>query len=177
MTMADVNAIFGTLLAMGIAFPGMMLALRLMFPGLVNRAQSRVMTSPLKSIGLGLVLAVPVAGLSSVLFAVPAGLMKFLGLVLALGSLGLASCGASALSAGMGSRWKSGSAEELQPLSAHLVGAFALELAAVFPLVGWFIVIPLTLLASLGAAGYALLRPSEGAIPERLAGPAQTLEA
>ena len=48
--MADVNAIFGTLLALGIAFPGMMVALRLMCPGLVDRTQACVMSSPWKSI-------------------------------------------------------------------------------------------------------------------------------
>jgi hypothetical protein len=37
-------------------------------------------------------------------------------------------------------------------------GAVVLELAAAFPFIGWFIIIPLTLIASLGATVFALLR-------------------
>jgi hypothetical protein len=36
-------------------------------------------------------------------------------------------------------------------------GAVALELAAVFPLIGWVIVIPLAIVTSLGATVFALL--------------------
>ncbi len=77
----------------------------------------------------------------------------------------------------MGSRWRSTPAGLHLPLSDHLVGAIALELAAVFPLVGWFVVIPLSLLASLGAAGYALLRPSVEIVAEPQVGTPRTQEA
>ncbi len=36
-------------------------------------------------------------------------------------------------------------------------GAVAMELAAAFPFVGWFIVIPLTFFATLGAAAFVLI--------------------
>jgi hypothetical protein len=36
-------------------------------------------------------------------------------------------------------------------------GAVALELAAVFPLAGWFVVLPLAIVTSLGATVFALL--------------------
>jgi hypothetical protein len=42
-------------------------------------------------------------------------------------------------------------------LGAFLRGAAALELAAAFPVLGWFIVIPLAIIASLGATAFAVL--------------------
>jgi hypothetical protein len=47
-------------------------------------------------------------------------------------------------------------------------GAVALELAAVFPLVGWCVVIPLTIVTSLGATVFALLHwmPRVSTLPQ-----------
>ena len=57
--MADVYAVFGTLLALGIIFPGMLLAWSLIFPGTVGRASSRIEHTPWRSLGLGIALAIP----------------------------------------------------------------------------------------------------------------------
>ena len=40
MIMADVFAVFGTMLALGIALPGLLVAWRLLVPGVVIRAQT-----------------------------------------------------------------------------------------------------------------------------------------
>jgi hypothetical protein len=49
-------------------------------------------------------------------------------------------------------------AASLTPAGAFVRGAVALELAAVFPIVGWFLVIPAVLLAGFGAGLFGLLR-------------------
>jgi len=53
----------------------------------------------------------------------------------------------------------------LTPAGAFVRGAIALELAAVFPFIGWFLLIPLTIVTSLGATAFALLHWMPRAIP------------
>ena len=53
------------------------------------------------------------------------------------------------------------------PLGAFVRGAVALELAAAFPVIGWFFVIPLTMVTALGATVFALLHWTPGP-PTRL---------
>lgn len=151
MTMADVMALFGTLLALGIAFPGMLLAWHLLFPATIARAQERLEATPWRCLFFGGATALPLALLLLILLNLPPAPLKLLGLFLTLSTLLLASLGAAGLAAKMGRPFGSGA-------SALLRGALALELAAIFPFLGWFLVIPLALLASWGAALFALLR-------------------
>lgn len=150
--MADVYAVFGTLLALGIAFPGMLLAYRLLFPGFVGRAQARLRQGGLGSLVVGgmgaLLLALPIA----VLLALPFGPARFVGGVLLLLSLAFASLGAAGLTGVMGEVYRQAGGEGMTEISAYLRGAVALALAAAFPLLGWFLVIPLVTVASFGAA-------------------------
>lgn len=155
MIMADVAALFGTLLALGIAFPGLMLTTSLVFPGLTARAETRLARTPWKSFFLGGVgmfgALVPVL----ILFNLPGSGGQFLGFVALLVLLAVTCVGASGMARALGRRLDS--AESLSPAARVVRGAVALELAAVFPLVGWFLVIPLTLVASLGATMFAVL--------------------
>ena len=59
----------------------------------------------------------------------------------------------------------------ISPPTAFVRGSIALELAAGFPIIGWFIVTPLTFITALGATVFALLRwaPSEAAPADRKA--------
>ena len=155
--MADVYAVFGTLLALGIVFPGMLFAWWLMFPGIVARASTRIESSPWRCLGLGVALAVPIGFTAAVLFAIAAGPANFLGAVVLVGSLGFASLGASGMAAMMGRRLLPHSKENTSESAGFVRGAIAMELAAAFPVIGWFIAIPLMVLCSLGAAAFALV--------------------
>jgi len=155
--MADVYAIFGTLIALGIAYPGMLVAWRLLFPDVVMRAQQRITGSPWGSLGIGVVAATPVIGLSIIFLSAPGGLAKFLGLLIVVAGLGVASLGGSGLAARMGGQLNEISGGRFSIPGAHVRGAVALELAAIFPLIGWLIVLPLTTLACFGAALRALI--------------------
>lgn len=53
MIMADVFAVFGTLLVVGIALPGFLLTLRLLLPKIVNRAEQRLIQTPWKNFFIG----------------------------------------------------------------------------------------------------------------------------
>jgi hypothetical protein len=157
MYMGDVFAIFGGMLAIGIALPGLLLAWSLLFPGTVEQAQARLERTPWRCFWIGLI-GLLAGGLALVgLFSIPAGPAKFVGWVGLFTLLALASLGAAGLAALMGERLRSLGLTASAP-GALLRGAVALELAAAFPLVGWFVVIPIATICTLGAALLALLR-------------------
>ncbi len=164
--MADVYAVFGTLLALGIAFPGMLTSWWLMFPRLVGRASTRFELSPWKSLALGAALIFPLAIVLVILFASPLGPVKFVGSWLLIAALAFASLGASGLAALMGRRLAAHSSSQLSAVAGFVRGALALELAAAFPVIGWLLVIPAVIVSGFGAATFALLgwvpTPAEG---------------
>jgi hypothetical protein len=162
--MADVSAIFGILLSLGIVFPGLLTAWWLLFPATVERARLRLDRTPWQCLWLGGVgaagLVIPVA----ILLALPVGPAKLVGWGLIGLVLAVASLGAAGLASKMARRLHADGGTQL---GSFVRAAIALELAAAFPLLGWFIVIPLTVVMSLGAALFALLRWSRVRRPNR----------
>jgi hypothetical protein len=164
MIMADVFAVFGTLLAVGMALPGLLLTWRLLLPSIVGRAQQRLEQTPWRCFFVGsgflFVYLVPTLVLSSL----PWAGFKALGFIASFLLLTMASIGAAGLASLMGERLEqlglgvSGS-------GATVRGAIALTLAVAFPLVGWFIFLPLMFMLVLGGAFFALL----GWTPRRVA--------
>ena len=169
MIMADVFAAFGTMLALGIAFPGFLLTWRLLFPKVVDRARQRLEQTPWRTFFTGAVTlflaAIPVA----IFFNLPWGGAQAIGFLSLFVLLTIASLGAAALAELLGGRLQSLGAS-VSPVGATVRGAVALELAAIFPLIGWFVVIPLTLISAFGAALFALV----GWAPRPIDQPAQT---
>lgn len=155
--MTDVYAIFGTLLALGIAFPGMLTAWWLLFPNLVDRASQRADQTPGRSLGLGVLTTLALAIPAAVLLSLPLGAAKFLGFVLIAAGLVFASVGAAGLAAAMGQRWHERAGDGARRTGSFVRAAVALELAAAFPILGWFMVIPITTLVGLGGAVFAVL--------------------
>lgn len=157
MIMADVSAVFGTLLALGIAIPGLMLAWGLLFPKLVNRAEMRMQNTPWKSFFGGvatlIVFLIPIV----LFFNIPGSFAQFLGFMGVFVGISFASIGAAGLSKLLGGRLRKNDTS-LTDTSATLRGAVVMELAAVVPVIGWFIFLPLAFIASLGAATFALLK-------------------
>jgi hypothetical protein len=169
--MADVQAVFGTLLALGIAFPGLLAAIKLLLPGAVDASATRLGEQPGRCFGRGL-LRVALIGLAVfALLAAPAGPLKLLGVLLGLIALAWAAIGAAGLATVMAARLRADGATGLGPWTAFLAGALAMELAAAFPAVGWFVLLPLLLLSCVGAAPKLLRspRPLFGTFRTRLA--------
>lgn len=154
----DTLMVFATLAALGIVFPGLLLAWLLLLPQLVTRAQERAMRTPWKSFFLG-VMTLLFAGVPIALLNAAAGPLQFIGIVSAFVLLTLVSIGAAGIAALMGERLR-GQGVGVSTPGALVRGAIALEFAMVFPLVGWFIVLPLVAIISLGAAMFALLHSS-----------------
>ena len=153
--MADISAIFFILLILGVAFPAMLTAWWLLFPSLVSRAQARVEKTPWGTLLLGAVLVIAVTIPVIILFALPLGPAKLIGWVLLAASLALSSVGSTGIAAHLGARLTRQS--NSSPLSGFVRSAVILELAAFFPVLGWFFVWPLVLILAFGATGFALL--------------------
>lgn len=154
--MADVSAIFGILLIFGIAFPGLLTAWWLLFPTIVERAQTRLDQTPWQCFWFGGILTAAAVIPVVVLLILPFGPAKFLGWTLIVLTLAISSLGSAGIAAKMGKRLTEISGTG--PAAAFVRGAIALELAVFFPLIGWLLVFPLTIVTALGATGFALLR-------------------
>lgn len=154
--MANITAVFGILFILGLAFPGLLTAWWLLFPATVERARLRLDRTPWRCFWLGgvlmAVLIVPIIAL----LALPFGPAKFMGWALIAITLTVSALGAAGLAAKMGERLAA-RAGNVSPAGAFLHGAIALELAAAFPVIGWFILVPLAIVTSLGATAFALL--------------------
>jgi hypothetical protein len=155
--MADVSALFGILLFLGLVFPGLLCAVWLLFPATVERARLRLDRTPWQCFWLGGVLTALIAIPTTVLIVLPSGAAKFLGFSLLAIVLTIALVGAAGLASKMAGHLLAFS-RDLSPAGAFLRAALALELAAAFPLVGWFILTPLAIVVSLGATTFALLK-------------------
>lgn len=154
--MADISAIFFILLIISIAFPSMLTAWWLMFPSMIARAQTRVEKTLSRTFWLGVVVVIALSIPIVILLALPFGPAKFLGWILLAASLAFSSIGSAGIAAHLGERMKQ-TGNPYSPLNAFLRGAVILELAAFFPVLGWFFLWPLALITSFGATGFALL--------------------
>src|SRR5690349_7395318 len=153
--MADISAIFFILLIIGIAFPAMLTAWWLLFPSVVERAHLRVERTPMQSFWMGIVIVIAVAVPTVILFALPFGPAKFMGWILLAASLALSTVGSAGIAAHLANRLARQS--DLSAMSAFVRGSVVLELAAFFPVLGWFFIWPLMLVMAFGATGFALL--------------------
>jgi hypothetical protein len=153
--MADISAIFFILLIVGVAFPAMLTVWWLLFPSVVARSQLRVEKTLTRTFWLGVVIVIVLAIPIIILLALPFGPAKFLGWILLAASLALSSIGSAGIAAHLADRLAGQS--HFSALGAFVRGAVLLELAAFFPVIGWFFLWPLILITAFGATGFALL--------------------
>ena len=153
--MADISAIFFILLILGIAFPAMLTAWLLLFPSLITRAQIRVEKTPMPTFWMGLLILIVMTIPIVILLALPFGPAKFIGWILLAASLALSSIGSAGIAAHLAHRLAQQS--NLTHFGGFIRGAIILELAAFFPVIGWFFLWPLLLITAFGATGFALL--------------------
>jgi hypothetical protein len=155
--MSDVMAIFGILLLLGLTYPGMLTTWRMLFPSLVERSCTRLAVSPWKSAGLGLIVVIGFTTPALILISLPFGPAKLIGWLIVAGGLMVGSLGASGLASLIGQRLGGLSGPGRSEAAVFIQGAVALELAAAFPIIGWFFFLPLSTLTAAGAAAFAVL--------------------
>lgn len=162
-TIGDVLAVIGAILVSVLSLWAMVIALSLLFVERTQRAQRRLERAPGKVTLFGAVTAVVVGGLIVALLNHPHGALKLVGWVMYLALLVITAFGFSGL-AGLVAQRLAQLEPSLTPYGALSRGAMLCVLATLVPLVGWFVVGPLTLFASVGAGLGALFARNHSAV-------------
>lgn len=150
--MRDVYAIFGTLLALGIAFPGWLFAWWLLFPNRVEQAGQQISEHTRRSFIWGIVGTVVIALPALILANIPLPFAQLVGVTIGLLAFAIAALGASGIVLHMAQRLRAHSQSDLSQSAAFFRAAIAFELSAAFPFIGWFLILPACFILSLGAA-------------------------
>lgn len=173
MIMADVLTWFLVVVGLLIVFNCYWLAARALFPGTVEQARAAYLR-PLRITGLGLVLTAPIVAFGVLLaqFNHPIGrILGFSTLALAI-FLGL--IGSAGLSERIGLGLPS-PADETQPWRRVLRGGIVLSFLFLLPFIGWFVLLPWTLISGVGSAVFSIRQArrkrKESIVPESLPAP------
>ncbi len=168
--MADVYIVLFSLIGILLSLPALLIALSLLAPRLTGRVTVRLQQTP----GQSFILGVPVASAFLLWIAIsaniPIGAVKATGFLAGLAGLGLWAVGAAGMARLLGDRLAPGDAAGTTGWLAR--GAVVYELACLFPVVGWFLFLPLAAVTLLGAATFALI----GWLPRERAQAAATPE-
>ena len=155
MLMADTMSIFFVILGMMLAFPGLWLLCRGLWPEAVAGAADRCRKSLWSSFLVGLPITILVIAVTRILFGVfgPVGKIAGVGVV----SLYMlqAHTGVSGLATSIGRRLFS-PLDEQRPWRSTLRGGVVLELTYLLPILGWFIILPASIIIGSGAANLGL---------------------
>lgn len=151
MIMADVFKILFPVVGTLMSYVCFCLLFEGMVPAAVMRCRGVYETRPFRAIFLGLLIAVPgiVLGIALLNAGLPAA--KFLGFSTIFFLITMGILGSAGLSAMIGTRLHTPN-DARQPWRRVLRGGVVLAITFLFPLVGWFFVMPLTLVSGLGAA-------------------------
>jgi hypothetical protein len=118
-----------------------------MLPRAVESGRRRLERGPIRTALKGLAISIPWVGVAVVLMNLPNGALKFAGVLLGLSWLALALVGTSAVALQVGSRGESGPTRWT-----HVArGAGFVALTWMLPVLGWFVVMPLTLACGIGS--------------------------
>lgn len=156
MLMADTMSIFFVILGMMLALPGLWLLCRGLWPEAVAAATDRCHKRLWSSFLVGLPITILMVAATTILFSVlgPVGKIAGVGLV----SLYMlqAHTGVSGLATAIGRRLAT-PLDEQRPWRSTLRGGVVLELAYLLPILGWFVILPVSIVIGSGAANLGLL--------------------
>ncbi|HEY6243970.1 MAG TPA: hypothetical protein VIX17_08495 [Pyrinomonadaceae bacterium] len=155
MLMADTMSIFFVILGMLLAFSGLWLMCCGLWPRTVETAAQRCAKHIWPYFLAGFPLTLVMIVLTKVLFALgPVGKIAGVGVVCVY--MLQAQTGVSGLVTAIGRRLPS-PLDEHSPWRATLRGGIALELTYLLPILGWFVVLPASIIVGTGAINVALL--------------------
>jgi hypothetical protein len=155
MLMADTMSIFFVILGMLLAFSGLWLLCRGLWPQAVEAAAARCAKRVWPYFLAGIPLTLVMLVLARALFALgPVG--KFAAVAVVCFYMLQAHTGVSGLATAIGRRLPS-PLDEHSPWRATLRGGIALELTYLLPILGWFVVLPASIIIGTGAVNVALL--------------------
>jgi hypothetical protein len=151
MLMADTMAIFFVFLGMLLAFPGLWLSCRGLWPSSVNAMSLRCERRIWPSFLVGILTTTVMVFISILMLKLPGPIGK----IATIGFVSLfvlhASLGVSGIATTIGKRLRSPS-ESSGSWRSTLLGGVALELAYLLPILGWFVILPSSLIIGSGLA-------------------------
>lgn len=151
MILADVVAVIASLVGLLLAVPACFLVARALLPRVSRQAELRFTRTPWLSLFIGVPLLVPLLIPAVVLLNVAPGPGKAAGVVWLGIFFGIALVGCGGLAARIGVALR-GPADADRPWLGTLKGGAALVLACGVPILGWFVLLPVALVAGTGAA-------------------------
>ncbi len=149
MIFADVMAIVFIILGLMLAFPAYWLLWQALFPRHFAGARQRAEQNPVLALVIGVPVGVVSLVISIALFAAPLPIAKVFGAFGLMALFAVAFGGASGLTGLIGARLPSvrDSEQRWRPV---LRGGMVLELTWLMPFLGWFVLLPLSLMFGLG---------------------------
>ena len=156
MLMADTMSIFFVVLGIMLAFSGLWLLCRGVWPDAVAAAADRCGKRLWSSFLVGVPVTVVMVLVTAVLFNVLGPLGKIAGIAVVCLYMLQAHTGVSGLATSIGRRLAS-PLDQKNAWRATLRGGVVLELAYLLPILGWFVILPASIIIGSGAANLGLL--------------------
>jgi hypothetical protein len=157
MLMADTMAIFFVILGLMLALPGLWLLCRGLWPNLVSGSSAACS----RGLGKSFLIGLPVSGISVILAVILSRTLGSIGQILAVALVCAlmiySSTGVSGLATVIGHRLPS-PVDADRPWRATLRGGIVLELSYLLPILGWFVILPVSLVIGAGSVTQALFK-------------------
>lgn len=154
MTIGDVLAFVGFIGGVCLSLWVLLIGVALLFETKANAARRVLENEAPRAFGLGFVLLLPL-GFAAIAMLNGPGALKFCGLVLLSLLLAISLLGGAGLSLLLGERTGM-RAPEISPFAALSRGAGMMSVAWLFPVLGWFLVAPASIITGLGAGAKVL---------------------
>ncbi|MBX7133756.1 MAG: hypothetical protein K1X67_13870 [Fimbriimonadaceae bacterium] len=156
MNIGDVLAVVAGALAICGSAWALLVISAVVFGTRTQHAQGAIERHPWRTLGIGLFGVVVFGTLSVIMAAQPLPLVKLVGTMMYLSLFAVAVVGGGGIAAMIGRRLQPMDSS-MSPFQALTRGSGILVLAGLFPMLGWFVLAPLTLFMSLGAGIQALV--------------------
>jgi hypothetical protein len=156
MIMADILFWFLVIAGIYLVLIAHWLSAQALFPRLVDHARANYGRKPITATLLGLLIAIPTLVLAIALFTtLPHPAVRILVILALMVPLLLSLLGSAGLAARIGAGLPAPT-DGIQPWKQVLRGGVVLGLIFVMPILGWFLILPLTMVSGLGVAVMAL---------------------
>jgi hypothetical protein len=156
MLMADTMSIFFVILGMMLALPGLWLLCRGLWPETVAAAADRCDKRLWSSFLAGVPITIMMIVVTVLLFNVLGPVGKIAGLGVVCLYMLQAHTGVAGLATSIGRRLATPH-DQQRPWRSTLRGGVVLELAYLLPILGWFVILPVSIIIGAGAANLSLL--------------------
>lgn len=149
--MADVFKILFPVVGTLMSFVCFWLLYEAIFPNAVERCRAAYVRRPISAVLLGALITAPTMTVGLTLINIANPVTKFIGFAMLCFLILIGILGSAGLSRLIGVRLAS-IGDERQPWRRVLRGGIILSITFLFPVVGWFLVLPVTLVSGVGAS-------------------------